>query len=160
MRDAAQASAKVREYGLEVLVRIALMQEYRFADGHRHFQLRDEGGSLRGGGREIAEIIEAAFADGDDHGLVQQFEQRVAQPGIETAGVMGMHARGAPERAGMGVGQRRRRARAGHVGPGHHLTRHAGGDGTRHDRRPIRGETHMGQIGSDIDQFHDATPPR
>lgn len=72
MRNTAdEAAAEVLEDGFEIFVGVALMQEDRLGDGHGQFQLRDEGGSLRRGRREVTEIIQAAFADGNHLGLSQ-----------------------------------------------------------------------------------------
>ncbi len=48
---AGEAGAIFREDRGEVLVRVALMQEYRLRHAHRDFQLRDEGRALRRSGR-------------------------------------------------------------------------------------------------------------
>jgi len=66
-----QAAAEILEDCFEVFVGVSLMQKHGLSDGHGQFQLRDEGGSLRRARREVAEIIQAAFADRDDLGLSQ-----------------------------------------------------------------------------------------
>src|SRR5882757_10840284 len=98
MRDAAgELAAKVLEDGYEVLVRVALMKKHRLTRGHGDFQLCDEGGALRGRRREVAEIIQPAFADRNDPGLSQQFIQFFAPRRIESRGMVRVHARGAPK---------------------------------------------------------------
>ena len=84
MRDAAgEAAAKILQNRRKVVVRVALVQEDGLAGLGRDFQLRDEGRALRIGRREIAKIVQAAFADRDDLGQAQQFAQLVR--GCETS---------------------------------------------------------------------------
>jgi hypothetical protein len=77
---------------------VALMKKDRLGGRRRQLQLRDESRALRRGRGEIAKVIEAAFADGDDFGTQQQFAQLLAAARVEARGVMRMHAGGAPQR--------------------------------------------------------------
>jgi hypothetical protein len=67
--SAGKPAVKVLQYGLEILVGIALMQKNRLRDAHGDFQLGDEGGALRRGRREVSKVVEAAFSHRDHMGL-------------------------------------------------------------------------------------------
>ena len=67
--SADEPALEVLQYGLEILVGIALMQKNQLRDAHGDFQLSDEGGALRRGRREIAKVVEAAFSHRNHMGL-------------------------------------------------------------------------------------------
>ena len=98
MRNAAgEAAAKIREDGGKVVMRVALMEKHRLARRNGEFQLRDEGGALGLGRREIAEIIQAAFADRDHLAARRSSWHRASRSDAsKPCGVMRMHAGGAP----------------------------------------------------------------
>src|SRR5690606_30788766 len=65
MRDAARETRPPRlEQRDEIVVRVALMQEHGLADARRELELRFERRALRITRREIAKVVEPAFADG------------------------------------------------------------------------------------------------
>ena len=73
MRDAAgEARPILAQDRNEILVRVALMQEHRLAQLDGELQLLAKRCQLRLARREIAEVIEPAFADGDDFRLPRQ----------------------------------------------------------------------------------------
>src|SRR5258706_15606748 len=95
VRDAAgQATAKILENGRKIAMCIALMEEDRLVRRHREFQLCDEGRALRVRRRQIAEIVEAAFADRDHPWAVQERGQLLAAGRVENLGMMGVYAGG------------------------------------------------------------------
>jgi hypothetical protein len=60
--SADEPAVKLPEYGLEIVVCVALMKEYRLRDGHGDLQLSEECRALRRGRREVAKVVEAAFS--------------------------------------------------------------------------------------------------
>src|SRR5262245_55314042 len=112
------------KYCHEVAVSIALMQEDRLSDTRGDPQLLGECRALHISWREIAEVVEPAFADG--HGLRPACELfKLAKQGWrQLGGVMRMHA-GSREQSPL-VLQREPRGlvRTQTTGAGHHHLRH------------------------------------
>jgi len=131
-------------------VRVALVKKHRFARVGGDFQLRDEGGALRFGRREISAIVQAAFADGDHAGLLQQILELRIPRDIGALCVMRMHAGGARQIRGMGGGQCRGLARACQVGSGNDLAPHAGLERACNHGVTIRCKAVVGKIRPDV----------
>ena len=74
MRDAAarQLPSMLAQDGDEILVRVALMQEHRLADPRGDLELTSERGALHVARREIAKVVEPAFAHRDDFGRLRR----------------------------------------------------------------------------------------
>ena len=92
----------------EVRVRIALVQEHRLADAARQLELAVERRALRGARREVAEVVEAALADGDHLAVAHELLELCRAAGIELGGVMRMHPGGGEQRTAVGARQLQR----------------------------------------------------
>jgi hypothetical protein len=101
VRDAAPARGVLAQYGDEIIVRVALVQEHRLADLRGELELAVERLPLRGARREVAEIIEPALSDRDHLGNPRKLSERGKTRGIELGGVVRMNSRGSEESPGM-----------------------------------------------------------
>ena len=140
--------------GDEIVVRVALVQEHGLAGGGRDLELPAEGAALQIARREVPEIVEPAFADGDDVGFARQRLQRGQGVDGEVGGVMRMHAGGGEQHAGMRARELDRLARAFLARAGHDDLRDAGGRGALQDGVAVGVEAVVREIGADVDQFH------
>jgi hypothetical protein len=150
----AELAVEVAHRRHEVGVRIALVQEHGLARVRGDLQLHLEGAPLRRARREIAEVIQAAFADRDDLGhCLQRAHLRVAL-GRVLGRVVRMHAGGREQFAGMRTrqlgGHRRMRA----AGTGDDHAGHAGVAGALHHRVAVVVEAVVGEVGADVDELH------
>ena len=99
--DAAPARGVLAQYGDEIIVRVALVQEYRLANLRGELELAVERLLLRRAGREVAEIIEPALSDRDHLGNACELSERGKTRGIELRGVVRMNPRGGEESLGI-----------------------------------------------------------
>jgi hypothetical protein len=152
VRDSAgEAAAKISENRRKVGVRIALVEEDGLAGLGRDFQLGDEGRALRFGRREIAEIVQAAFAGRNDLGQAQQVAQPRAGGDVEAQRMVGMYAGGARQVRGEGGRQSRRVAGTRQVCARDDLAPHAGFERACNHRVTIRCEAVVGEVRPNID---------
>src|SRR5208283_622446 len=157
--SADEGGAILREYGGEVRMCVALVQENGFGDGGSNLELGGESGALRVARGQVAKIIQPALPDGDDARRAQQFDQLPAPLRVEERRMVRVHACGAPERGRVGRGERRRRPRTGQIRPGHHLACDAGRVRAGDDLGQIAGEAVMRQVRADVDQIAAQEPP-
>ena len=118
----------------------------------REFELCPEDALLVGMRREVAEIVEPAFAGGHDQRMGQQSGQRIDIGVRELVGMMRMHARGRTELRGSGGRELDRAARAVERAAGEHGLAHTRIPGLGHDLRAILIEAVVRQVEPDIDQ--------
>jgi len=140
--------------GEKVIVRVALMQEHRFADARRDLQLLRKRSPLQVARREIPKVVEAAFAHRDDAGLARQGLHHHERLWRQVGGMMGMHTRGGEQHARLRG--RERDCLAGTVfarSSDDHL-RDAGRGRVLQHRRAIGIEAVMGEVDADVDQLH------
>ena len=80
MRNAAdERGAVLAQNRHKILVRIALVQEYRLAEGPRQLELAVEGLLLCGARRQVAEVVQPAFPDRDHLGRLRELPQVPAE---------------------------------------------------------------------------------
>ena len=103
-------------------MRIPLMQKHGFAQLNSEVELPTEGDELRGPRRQIAKIVQSAFADGDDFGCCRQRSELRQRRLVELGCVMRMNAGRAAEalwiaadQVDRGTRTRQRTARDQHV---------------------------------------------
>ena len=100
-----ELSVEIAQHRDEVVVGVSLVQEQGFTGVDGDLQLHLEGASLRGAWREIAEVVETAFADRDDFRmLLQSTHFGIAFRRVLNR-VMRMHTRRGEQEAGMLHGQ-------------------------------------------------------
>lgn len=119
----------------------------------RQIELSPEGRELRRARRKVAEIVEPAFADGDDLRLSGKLGKLAQRLLVELGGMMGMNAGRAPETLRILANQPDGGARAGERAAGDHHTRHSGPRGAVDHLGAIRVEAVMGEIDSDVDEL-------
>jgi hypothetical protein len=100
MRDASR-EAMLAQDGEEIVVSVALVQEHRFARRGRELELPRERAALQIARREITEIVEPAFAHGDDVWVARERLQCRQGFGGQVRRVMRMHAGGGEQHARM-----------------------------------------------------------
>ncbi|GAC1670878.1 MAG: hypothetical protein NVS9B2_17140 [Steroidobacteraceae bacterium] len=153
MRNApGEAASEILEDRCKIAVRIALMKEHGFARRNGHFQLGDEGRALSTGWREIAAVVQAAFADRDHFGAQQQGAQLGTPRSIEALRMMGVHAGGARKLPRLGGREPCSLQRACQIRPGHYLAAHTRLERACHDGVTILRKALMGEVRANIDQ--------
>jgi hypothetical protein len=145
----------------EVRVRVALVQEQRLAALDRQRQLDLERAALRMPRREVAVVVQPAFADGDDARITVQLAQfRLGFRG-DFQRVVRMHAGGGEQAARVRARDFQRLARALAAGAGDHDLGDARGVRAGDDRVAVVRKALMAQVGADVDQVHgDIVPAR
>ena len=150
----AQAAVEVLHHRHEIVVRIALMQEQRLAIVGSQLQLALECPALCGPRREIAVVVQPAFAYRHHFGMCMQF----AHFGIALVGVfqrlMRMHAGGGEQFTWISPRQDQRLRRMLAAGAGDHHLRHTHGARALQHRLAVVVETVVSEVGADIDQGH------
>jgi hypothetical protein len=125
MRDTSdQAVTIVPQQGEEVFVRVALMQEDRLPQACGELQVPAKGVELRGSRREIAEVVEAAFADRRHLGRLRECRELLSLRFIEIRRVMRMHSGCSAEAFRFLSRERDGRTRAVDRATGHDHARH------------------------------------
>src|SRR5262245_36885265 len=89
-----QRAGVLSQNGDKVFVRVALVQEHGLADSRRNLERPGERGTLHVARREIAEVIQTAFADGYDFRLMREPFELVRELIGELRGVMRMNPGG------------------------------------------------------------------
>ena len=154
MGDAADELRPVFAQGRQELVmRIALMQEDRFAHLHREVELVPERRDLGRSRREVAKVVESALADRHDFRLRGEGCELRQRRLVEVSRVMRMNARCAPESLRIAADQFDCRARAGQRAAGDHHARHAGSRSPPDHFGAIGVETVVGEIDADVDEL-------
>ena len=152
VRHAAPARGVLAQYGDEIIVSVALVEEHRLADLRRELELAVERLLLRGSGREVAEIIEPALTDCDHFGNPCELCERGKTSGIELGGVVRVNSRRGEESPGM-------LACEGHGA--HAAGERCAGDDHLHNARGVRTREHgiavaivavVCQIDADVDE--------
>ena len=150
-RDAAFVLAQDRD---EIGVRIALVQKQRLAGVDRDVELALERPALRRARREIAEVVQPAFADRHHF---RPHDQR-AHLGIGLGGVFGrvvrMHAGGRVQHARVRAREFERLRRALAAGAGDDQLRDTGRACPREHRVAVVVEGFVGEVGADVDEVH------
>ncbi len=136
----------------KVFVRVALMQEHRLAHACRDLELPRKRVPLHVTWREVAEVIETAFAYGYDFRPMREPFELVHQLAGELRGMMRMNASGCVQDSGMRVCQRDGLSRAFRACTGNDHLRDSCGRGTGHYSVPVAVITIVGEVDSDIDQ--------
>ena len=136
----------------KVRMRVALMQKHRFAHACGNLQLARESGALHVARGEVAEVIEPAFADGDDFGRMGERFQFLSQLIRELSGVMGMYASGRKQFAQVLARQRGGFARAVSAGSGYDQLGDAGRGRAGHYSDAIAVITIVSEVDPDVDQ--------
>jgi len=108
VRDAVPVGRVLAQYGDEIIVRVALVQEHRLADLRGELELAVKRLLLRGARREVAEIVEPALADRDHFGNPCELRERLETRGIELGGVVRVNSGGGEESPGMLACERQR----------------------------------------------------
>ena len=108
VRDAVPVGRVLAQYGDEIIVRVALVQEHRLADLRGELELAVKRLLLRGARREVAEIVEPALADRDHVGNPCELRGRLEIRDIELSGVVRMNSGGGEESPGMLACERQR----------------------------------------------------
>ena len=135
-------------------MRLSLMQEDRFAAIDREFKLSLKGLALGRTRGEVAEIVQATFADGDHFRRSMQLTENARRVGGKVRSQVRMHAGGGGEAVGPLLSEFQRfdaavlgRTRNDHVGD-------ADTDRIGDDLVAIPVEAVVGEITADVDQFH------
>ena len=108
VRDAVPVGRVLAQYGDEIIVRVALVQEHRLAGLRGELELAVKRLLLRGARREVAEIVEPALADRDHFGNPCELRERLEIRDIELSGVVRMNSGGGEESPGMLAYERQR----------------------------------------------------
>ncbi len=136
----------------EIAVRVALVQKDGLAEPLGELQLAMERLLLRGVRREIAEVVETAFADGDHLGGACGLG-KLDEPCVgEIGGVMGMDAGRGEQPTRVGAGEVDGIAAARTAGAGDDHLRHTGVPRARNDGVPVAVVAVVGQVDPDVDQ--------
>ena len=150
----AQATVEILHHRDEVIVRVTLVQEQRLAILGGQLQLALECPALCGPRREIAVVVQPAFAHRHHLGVCMQF----AHLGVALVGVlqrlMRMHTGGGEQFARIRPRQDQCFRRVLAARAGDHHPRHAGGARALQHRLAVVVEAAVGEIGADIDQGH------
>ncbi len=85
----------------EIGVRVALMQEHGLAAVDGELELRAERALLRVARRQVAKVVESAFADRDDVGAPQQRGERRGRVRVEFRRVVRVHPGSREQNPGM-----------------------------------------------------------
>ncbi len=155
MRDAAAGDLRhqLDERREEVRVRVALMQEHGLAARRGELELRTERAPLRVARRQVAKVVEPAFADGDDVRAAEQRGERGSRVLVEFRRVMRVHAGRREQHAGMRFAEGQGLDAAGNRGAGHNRAAHAGRGGAREHLSAVMIEAVVREIGADVDNI-------
>jgi len=134
-------------------MRVALMQEHRFAQLNRQVELAPESYELRGTRRQVAKIVQSAFTD--CHHLLSRGErgELLQRRLVELGSVMRMNAGRASKALRIAAHQVERRARARQRAAGDQHVRDADRIRAPDDVRSIAVETVVGEIDADVDEL-------
>ena len=136
----------------EVAVRIAAMQEQRFAEPDRERELPLEGAALLVRRREVAVVVEAAFAHGRAERILGEFRQGVESRRVEVDRVVRVTACGGAHQARRRVGEAERAAGALDRGPGDDELVDPRGERTAHHILAVGIVAVMREVDADVDQ--------
>ena len=150
--DARQVLA---EDGDECIVCVALVKEHGQSRFDGEFELQPEDALLVLVRREIAEIVEPAFAGGADPGFVHQAAQFRHVRGVELARVMRVDAGRRAESPGIAAHDRDGGARAFERAAGDDHVADTGGHGRGHDGVPVVVEAVVGEVEADVYEGQD-----
>src|SRR5262245_58021487 len=131
---------------------VALMQEHGLAQPNRKVELAPEGDELRRTRRQIAKIVQSAFADCDDLGRCSEHRELFQRRLIELGCVMRMNACCAPEALRIATDQFDRGTRARQRAAGDQHVRDADVSRAPDYVRSIAVETVVGEIDADVDE--------
>ncbi len=92
-----EVGAVLFENRYEILMSLAFVQKHRLSDTRSHFKLLMKSFALHVAGREIAKVVETAFAYRNDFGFPGQFLESCQCLGCHFGGVVGMHSGGREE---------------------------------------------------------------
>ncbi len=76
----------------EILMSIAFVQKHRLSDARRYFKLLVKRCALNVAGREIAKVVETAFAYRNDFGFSCQLFESCQRVSRHFRGMVGMHS--------------------------------------------------------------------
>jgi len=152
VRYAAPARGVLAQYGDEIIVSVALVQEHGLAELRSQFELAVERLLLRGAGREVAEIIEPALSDRDHLGKPRELGERGETRGIELGGVVRVNSGGGEQSPGMLACECHCSHAARQRGTGDHHLEDAGSVRPRHDRIAVAIVAVVREVDADIDQ--------
>ena len=146
----------------EIFVRIALMQEHRLAQASTaSSSCQRKASQLRVARREVTEVVEPAFADGDDFGLPRRGPQvPLSCAASRSVGVMRMNAAVQRKRAGSLRTRCDGGARARDRAAGDHHARDADVSGPPMTSLTIVVEAVVRQVDADVDELGGATRRR
>src|SRR5262249_55285965 len=130
----------------KVGMRIALVKKHRLTEVAGQFQLPMEGFLLDGARREVAIVVEPAFADGNDLRRSCELAQLGQQLIAQLACVVRMNARRREQPAGVSLSQRYGSVRARAGAASHYHLEHAGARGTCNHLVTIGVEAVVGEI--------------
>ena len=133
-------------------MRLALVEEYRLADGGGQFELPGEGLALHRPGREVPEIIEAAFADGHDFLMGGQCGEPRCRLRVILERVVRVHACGGEQLPRGAAREGQRLGAAPGAGARDDQARHPGGGGPGQHRATVMVEGIVREVGADVDQ--------
>jgi len=129
------------------------MEEHGLAQLHGQVELAPEGCELRRPRREIAKIVQTAFADCDHLRLRGERGELLQRRLVELRGVMRMDTGRATETLRIAANQLDGRSRARQRTAGDHHARHAGSRSPPDHFGAIGVETVVGEIDADVDEL-------
>lgn len=138
--------------GQKVCMSVALVQEHGFADTDCEFKLLCEGCALNVSRREIAEIVQSAFACSDDFDCLCEFGEFGECCTIEIACMMRMNTGSTAKMPGICAHERNGCTCTGDGAACDHHAGDASGDGLLDDALTVLIKAVVSQIESDIDQ--------
>ena len=151
---ALQRAAMFAQRGDEVLVGVALVQEKWPPGLRRERQLQRESLALGGCRREIAVVVEAAFAGRHHLGFREQRTQARQLVFGEFAGMVRMHASRGVQAPRVRTGQSQRGGARGHGGTRDDQLGNAGGARAREDLLAIAIEAVVREVYAYVDEPH------
>ena len=134
-------------------MRIALVQEQRFAAVGGDRELALERFHLRGLRRIVAEVVQAGFADGFHLGCRREFAQQRVGILVVFVGVVRMHAGGRVKEPSLRLRERERGAAAARARARHDDLRNARSARAREHGIEVGPERFVGQVGADVDEI-------
>jgi hypothetical protein len=152
-RTGRECARMLSEDGDEIGVSVALMQENRLAHARGDLELTRERGALHVSRREIAKVVEPAFAHRDDLGAMGEPFELLSQILAELSRMVWMNPSGGVQPSWVRLGQCRSLARPVAACTSDDHLNDAGSGGPGHDGVPVAVITIVGEVDPDVDQL-------